>query len=180
MSTELTETVEYGPAMNALTPIRRGFVIAYCTNGCDATNAAREAGYIDNGTGAIRVTAHRTLHRSDVRAAIREWTIAAVQAKLPIYKQLLDSVAENPQHKDQTKAILALMDRGGMPAVVERNVNVNVTLTTQEKVQKLRQLLANQGKTEEEIAAQLGSVTDLEIEGEYKDITPPDFDPDAY
>lgn len=173
MSTELTEIVEYGPAMNALRPQHRGFVVAYCTNGCNATDAARAAGYTDTGTGAIKVQAHRTLHRSDVRAAIREWTIAAVQAKLPIYKQLLDEVAENPQHKDQTKAILALMDRGGMPAVVERNTNVNITLTTNEKIAQIKELAERNGIPLQQV---LGNV----VEGEFKDVTGFEFNPEDY
>lgn len=173
MSTELSEIVEYGPAMNALTPMRRAFVVAYCTNGCDATAAARDAGWQDTGSGAIRVTAHRTLHRPDVRAAIREWTIAAMQAKLPIYRTLLEEVAENVQHKDQTKAILALMDRGGLPAVTERNVNVNVTVTKAEKIAEIRKWALETGQDPQEL---LGDVSDAEFE----EVSEFEFDPEAY
>lgn len=160
---------DYGPAMKALIPQHRAFVLAYCTNGADATQAAREAGYVDNKNGSIRVTAHRTLHRKDVLAAIREMVIGMTQADLPIYRANILKIAQNDQHKDVLKANLALADRGGMPAVTERNVNITVTMTTDEKVAKLRALAEQAGLD----PSQVLGVVDLAPE-EFTEVKPED------
>lgn len=154
--------IHLGPAMTALKPQWRAFVVAYCTNGCNATAAAREVGYHDNGGDGIKVQGHRLVHDKRILAAIREWTIASVQSRLPVYRELLDEVAQNDQHVGQVKSLLALMDRGGMPAVTERNINVTVTMTSAEKIQKLKSLMEARGATEEEIRSKIGSVTDAE------------------
>lgn len=154
------EEAELGPAMKALTPIHRAFVLAYCTNGCKPVEAARDVGYTDNKTGAIRVTAHRILHKPEVLAAIREWTIASMKANLPVYRDLLDKIAMNDQHKDQAKALLAAMDRAGLPAVIEKNINVTVTMTEAEKVARIKELSAQLGVPVPQI---VGNVTDAEF-----------------
>ena len=46
------------------------FAREYVTNGGNGTQAAIAAGYVDNGTGAIRVTASRLLTDANVRADI--------------------------------------------------------------------------------------------------------------
>ena len=154
------ETGDLGPAMKALSPMHRAFVLVYCTNGCKAVDAAREVGYVDHANGAIRVTAHRILHKPEVLAAIREWTIASMKANLPVYRDLLDKIAMNDQHKDQAKAVLAAMDRAGLPAVIEKNVNVTVTMSDAEKVVRIKELAALNGIP---IPAAVGNVTDAEF-----------------
>lgn len=152
---------EFGPAMTALSSKHVAFVLAYATCGMDATKAARAAGYVDNNTGALKVTAYRIMLRPDIRAAIREVTISRAAAGLPVYFEALEKVAGDPQHKDQVKAIGMLMDRGGMPAVVERNVNVNITLSREEKEAEIRQMAETLGMDADKL---LGSVTVTDAE----------------
>ena len=152
---------DYGPAMTALNPMQRAFVIAYCSSpDGDATKAATEAGYSTN-TKAINVQASRLLHRADVLAAIRETTLARISSEAPVYVHALAKVAGNVQHKDQVKAIGMLLNRGGMPDVREINHNVNVTISRAEKEAEIRQMAEELGMDPEKL---LGTVVEAEFE----------------
>jgi phage terminase small subunit len=154
----------FGPYMQAISPKHRAFVLAYCTNGCDGTNAARDAGYADTGGHAnagIRVLAHRLLKNPRILAAIREVTIAMTQANLPVYQQTLEKVAANPQSKDQVKALLALMDRGGMNVVSQSEHNINITVNKSQQVEEIKQMAEQLGLDPKLL---LGTVTDAEYE----------------
>lgn len=171
--TELAEITEYGPAMKGLRPKLRAFVLAYCTNGCNATEAAREAGYNDTGTGAIKVIAHRHLQRLDVLAAIREWTLARTRANLPVYMNLIERIADTPGHKDEFKAALALANRGGM-AEVQKHEHEHVhVLTYAEKLARIKEIAA---KNNAPLEFFLGET----VEGEFSEVKPFEFDPEAY
>src|SRR3954451_12980515 len=126
----------WGPAMAELNPKQRAFVLAYvCQVNADATAAARLAGYEDNGSGqSIRVQGFRLTHNAKVLAAIREVVIQRVSKSLPVYINALERVAANDKHKDHVRAIDMLISCGGLPEVTERNVNISVTLTKEEKV----------------------------------------------
>src|SRR4051812_29498961 len=132
----------WGPAMGALNPPQRAFVLAYVTlTNADASEAARKAGYIDHASGSIRVTGFRLAHNPKVLAAIHEVVVARVSRNLPVYVNALERVAANDTHKDQVRAIGMLLNRGGLPEVTERNVNVSMTLTKQEKIAEIRRLV---------------------------------------
>ena len=157
-----TQGTDFGPAMLALIPKHRAFVIAYCTTAnAEATEAARQVGYVDNNTGALKVTGYRILKKPEVLAAIREVVMQNITADLPVLHKALMKTALNPQHKDQTKAVLALMNRGGLPDVTERNINVNITVTKEEKVAEIRAMAEEMGLDVEKL---LGNMTDAEFE----------------
>src|SRR3954464_12660795 len=85
----------WGPAMTALSPKQRAFVLAYViqTN-ASASQAARLAGYMDNGGGgSVRVTEYRLAHNPKVLAAIREVVVSRVSSNLPVYVNALERVA---------------------------------------------------------------------------------------
>jgi hypothetical protein len=65
----LPDVADLGPAMSALTPLERGFVIAKVYYGLDNSNACRAAGYAES-TATDR--AYEISHREDVQAAILE------------------------------------------------------------------------------------------------------------
>jgi len=148
-----------GPAFDALTPWRRAFVAAYCTNGCKGAEAVRSAGTAAQDPDSPKQQAWRTLQRPDVRAAIRELTLAGIQTDLPKYRDALIDIASNSQHKDQVKALLALMNRGGLNEIVEKNINVNVR-TEADKLARIRDLAEKHGIP---ISTVLGTVTDAEF-----------------
>jgi phage terminase small subunit len=157
---------EFGPAMKALAPRHRAAVLAFCTTaGAEATEACRQAGYTDNKTGALKVTAHRIFRKPEVLAAIREVVLQNISMDLPVLHEALKKVAMNAQHKDQTKAILALMNRGGLPDVTERNINVNINVSQAEKIAEIRAMADELKLPKELIEAQLlGAISDAEFE----------------
>lgn len=157
-------TDSYGPAMAAILPMQRAFVIAYCSSPTgDASKAAAEAGYATN-TNAIQVQASRLMHRPDVLAAIREVVVARVSAELPVYVHALATVAASVQHKDQVKAIGMLLNRGGMPDMREINHNVNITITRAEKEAEIRQMAIEMGEDPEKWLGMVTETTDAEYE----------------
>lgn len=161
LPTVAENTHDFGPAMKALLPKQRAFVLAYCTSAnANGTEAARMAGYADR-SDAIKVQASRLLKRPDILAGIREVVLQNMSADLPVLHEALKKVALSAQHKDQTKAILALMNRGGLPDVTERNINVNVTVSQAEKIAEIRQLADEMGLDPEKL---LGSISDAEFE----------------
>lgn len=148
--------------MSALNPQQRAFVVAYCTTAnCNATEAARQAGYSDPGTGSIRVRGHQVLHHPKVLEAIREFTLASIRADAPVLVDALKKVAGSVQHKDQVKAIGMLLNRGGLPEITEKNINVNVTITKEEKIAEIRLMAEEMGLDPEKL---LGNITDAEFE----------------
>src|SRR4051812_48603737 len=168
MSTELTVPEKLGPAMAALNPRQRGFVIAFCTMAePDATNAARAAGYVDNGKTGIRVLGHRLLHSENVRQAILEFARNMVGTEgLMVGLQAIMAVARNPQAKDHAKAALALMNRGGLHEVVERHNTHHIILTEQEKVEEIKQLAQFLGQDPSKF---LGTTT---IDADFHEVPP--------
>src|SRR5574340_289779 len=157
-SLDIPSPVTTGPAFSALSPRHQAFVIAYCCNGCNATAAAKEAGY--KGEGLLHTQGYRVKNREDVRLAIREVTLASIQANLPKYTAALEKIAADENHRQQYKALVALLTRGGIAEMRESNVNVTIR-TEAEKVERIRELAE---KHNIPIAEVLGTVTDAQYE----------------
>lgn len=172
-TTELTplEAIEdrpgLGPAMKALNSRQRMFVIAlFEIPECSPTAAARLAGYIDNGGAGIRVQAGRLKNDARVQAAIIEYARTMEAVNLPQTIHAIRQIGRNEQHKDQLRALLSLKQIGGLHDVIEKNVNVNVTISAKEKLDWLKDRLLADGK---DLAEELGSLTDVEvIDGDFE------------
>jgi hypothetical protein len=119
---------ELGPKMKLCSEKERLFVWEFVRSGGgarQASGAAREAGYVDSGTGAIRVTAHRVLHRDRVLAAIEEVGRQAFRSQLAPAVSANLRLIEDRDHPDHWKAVHATLSRNGL---IERTgVDVNVT-----------------------------------------------------
>ncbi len=105
---QLTVSAEaLGPAMAALNPRQRAFVVAMFDLGADATyaDAARRAGYPDDGGTSIRVQAHRLAHSDRVQAAFREEAEKMAAGLLPLAHKMMADIARNPAHPDHFKAV---------------------------------------------------------------------------
>ncbi len=100
-----------------------------------------------------------------------EYGQRCMSAAAPEIHHILMKIARAEQHKDQAKVALALFTRAGFHDVVGKTLNVNVTITKQEKIAQLREMMAAEGKTPEQIAAVFGSLTDYEVEGTARDVT---------
>lgn len=160
------KVLDFGPAMQVLSPKHRAFVEAYLLLNCEATAAARAVGYVDNGNNSISVQGHRLIHRPDVLAAIREKTLAQIAADVPVYRKALDVIARTP-HKDQVKAIGMLLNRGGLPEITEKHISITVALTRQEKEAEIKLMAETLGLDPKLL---LGTVTEAEFEDVPKDM----------
>ena len=150
---------DLGPAMKALTELQRAFCMEYAASPTgNASEAARRAGYSStNMAGA----AHNLIHNPKIQAGIKELVVGGFAAELPKVAETLKDIAFNPQHRDQVKAIGMVLQRGGLPEISERTLNVNVTISNAEKIAEIRQLAEEMEMDAEKL---LGNVTDAEFE----------------
>lgn len=155
---------DLGPAMKALSPRHRAFVLLmFATGGGsgDMTKIARLAGYTDKGNGAIQVQAHRLAHREDVQRAIEEESRRRVKSLLPAAIQQLEAIMVNPQHKDQLKAVAMTLGRAGLVEVSESKHTHEVILTRDEKIAEIASLAKSLGRDPAEF---LGQVVDADYD----------------
>jgi hypothetical protein len=143
---ELPRELELGPKMQACSPSERKFVWLYVTGDGNATQAAREAGYVDNGNGAIRVRAHALLHRARVQEAIRELSIGMFGNLLPTAVRAAADLLSKPDHPDHAGIVksmlsrLGLAEKSGVDVTVAGSVQVNHTDAALDDLQKLLEL----------------------------------------
>src|SRR5262245_11038244 len=141
---------ELGPAMRALTPKQRRFVLELQRGPAgygSAVRAVRAAGYgtPTSSNTALRVEAHRVLHNPKIQEALREVGGKIIRAEAFQSIQTTAAIARNPRHKDQLKANLALMDRGGFAVETVHRVEVehdhkHSIRATPEVLERIRQL----------------------------------------
>jgi len=147
---------ELGPAMLALTPMRRRFVMELATGpspsgyGSDV-RAARAAGYSGDDA-AIKVSAHKALHNAKVQEALREVGGKLIRASAFSAIRQTERIANDIEHRDCLKACLALMDRGGFAVETHHTVTVeHKSLDDQalEALRTMRTLKATQSQLED-------------------------------
>lgn len=112
-----------GPAMSALTEKQRKWVVAYAMCG-DATVAAREAGYSDEGNGC-KVIGFNLARNPKVIDALSEWSRGALNGRGAfVAVQALIEIAQDPEHTDRFKAADSLADRVGFARQTSHQVTV--------------------------------------------------------
>lgn len=141
-----------GPAMKALAPMQRRFVVAWLALGSGhgtAVQAAKLAGY---GSGSDtekkahnvqRTMAYKLSHDPAVLAAIQEEAFTRMRA-LPalVVEKLVDIATNEPDVRVRAKVLLALADRVGFHAITEQHVKVeDVSKTDEALAQRLNKLL---------------------------------------
>lgn len=139
-----------GPAMLALTPKQRRFVLELQRGPAgygSAVRAVRAAGYgtPTSSSTAMRVEANRVLHNPKVQDALREIGGRIIRAEAFQSIQTTAAIARNAKHKDCLKANLALMDRGGFGVETVHHVEVahshkHSIAATPEVLERIRQL----------------------------------------
>lgn len=155
---ELPREIEMGPKMQACSAPERLFVWFVAVEGLDATNAAREAGYTDSGSGSIRVAGHRLSHRERVIEALEEVGRKAFRSLLPLAIAANRKLLENDKHPDHHKAVQQTLSRLGYAerTVVDVNVGGEVTVNhTDAAVSDLR-ILTGLGVSEEKLIEAFG------------------------
>lgn len=121
---------EYGPAMQALSPMMRAFVLAVLNQRRrNNTAAARRAGYSEANVVGLRVTGHRLAHDSRVIAALHEEAGKRMETAAHIAAGIVVDVmtGKDTEDKDKLKAAGMILDRTGYGA--SQTINVNKTVT---------------------------------------------------
>jgi hypothetical protein len=129
-----------GPAMRALTPKQRRFVLELRHGPAgygSEVRAARAAGYGTPTSSdlSMRVLAHQALHGERVQAALREVGGKIIRAEAFQCIRNTTAIARDLTHRDCLKANLALMDRGGF------SVETHHTITVEHRTDYTKQAL---------------------------------------
>ena len=116
---------QLGPAMRALSPMMRQFVLALLQTGCTQAKAAELAGY-KGGPNTWKAMGWKLAHDSRVQAALHEEAqklirTTAVMA-IGVVTEIAQDRAVNP--KDRLKAALELLNRSGLHAQTEHRVTL--------------------------------------------------------
>lgn len=150
-----------GPAMRNLpTDRQRLFVIAMLeTGGRNISDAARLAGYTDNGKGPIRVLASRLAHDEKILAAMSEESTRRLMSGQILAVSTVLSIMDNGAAKDsdRLKAAEMLMNRTGMHATSEHKVTTTDTSRTDDEVmERIKFLAKNLGLDPQKLAREHG------------------------
>jgi hypothetical protein len=135
---------DLGPKMLACTERERRFVWLFVTGDGNATQAAREAGFPDNGKTGIRVRAHELTHRPRVQDAIREVALREFSNLLPAAVRAAAALIANDKHPDHAGMVkstfsrLGLAEKTGVDVTVAGEVTVN---HTDQAIELLRTML---------------------------------------
>ena len=124
-----------GPAMLALTPRQRAFVVAMLDlPGIDHTAAAERAGYSATSRNSLRVQAHHLLHDEKILDAIQEESRRRLNSSTILAVSVLMEIASNTvlQPKDRLKAAQAILNRTGFNEKTEHHVKVEHRDATEE------------------------------------------------
>jgi phage terminase small subunit len=112
---EPDDTRGLGPAMKALTPKHRRFVIAlfeFPKRHGRVAAAARAAGYgLDSDPDSVAVMGHQISHREDVQKAIAEFALKRVHVNAPDAVAAFEQIMSDPLHKDRLKAASGYLER---------------------------------------------------------------------
>ncbi len=142
MDAETDEPV-FGPAMAALTPKQRQFVLAMAADPFgNATKWAQAAGYSATSYGSLRVRAHVLMHDPKVEAAVLEVGRSMLNGVGPILAaHVMLRAAADPKNRYHLRAAEMLANRVGMHEVQELQVK-RTTESAEEKVAKIKLLAA--------------------------------------
>ena len=181
----------FGPAMRALLPQQRKFVLACQMLGStDNKRAALLAGYGGQGKHGMQTAANagwRLAHDERVQKAMLEEAgkrIGGLRFRaLDVLREIVDSTKAKPAIK--MRAALAVLDRTGMPAMTEQKMTVTHEVGPQALVlSKIREMIRINPKMREMLEAPVLKMIEYEEAKERCEIVDAEFtevprDPDA-
>jgi hypothetical protein len=152
MAVEIPEGVELGPKMRALRDDRqRRFAWVMATGVENASGAARQAGYADNGSlqnnarSAVRVTAHHLMQNAAILDAIEECTRATLRGLAPVAVSKAKEILEDRKHPYHGRMIETVLDRTGFFARTEHKLTVEHSVDEGRLVELARRLAVENG-----------------------------------
>lgn len=140
---------DLGPAMLALPTDRQRLVVICCLDQgleVDWTAACRAAGYRGN-PNVLRVTACKLRHDERVEAAILEMSRKRLQSFVPAAVHVLSLAMkdEKAEWKDRCRTAFGILDRCGIPAASEHNINVTHVESREDKMKKILEITEKLG-----------------------------------
>jgi phage terminase small subunit len=131
-----------GPAMMALTPKARRFVLELRHGPAgygSEVRAARAAGYgtATSSDNAMKVLAHQALYNPKVQDALREVGGKIIRAEAFQSIKNTAAIANDLGHRDCLRANLALMDRGGFAVETHHTLTVQHVDYTKQALEEL-------------------------------------------
>jgi hypothetical protein len=162
-----------GPAMLALTPAQRAFVVAKVHFGCTNAEAARRAGYSKSQPSDAKVTAYRLAHSENIIAAIVEESRKVMAGEGPRSIKTLVEIRDSKsgEAKDRIKAAIELLNRGGLNAVSEHHHVVEHTMTDAQKDRRILELAKELGLPDTEARKLL--IAPEAVDAEFTEVEPP-------
>lgn len=154
-----------GPKMKALTEMQREFIRQRLEHpNWTTAQQVRAAGYAQEaepGSSVYRSTGYRLLHDPDVMAAFDEEADNRLKHGGVLGVDVVVSIAQDPTHKDQLKAALALMNRTGRHEKTESVVTIDDKRpkTKQELLASIREMLTSNGMSLEDQKTYLKKMT---------------------
>jgi hypothetical protein len=168
-----------GPAMLALSPAMRAFVIAKVEFGQPNHEAARMAGYSAASPHALSVVASRLAHDERVQSALLEEGQKLMRSEGPKSVHTLVEVRDDKRNaaKDRIKAATELLDRSGFHALSEHHLTVEHHLSDEQKDARIMALAAEMGLSQDEARKLLiapGKEQASIVDAEFEVVQPPD------
>jgi len=163
----LVSAVDLGPAMQALNPMQRAFVIGKVLAGLTDVEAARQAGYVDPHANATRVA-----HTLVVQDAILEQSRALMRSQGPKSIHCLVEIRDDKTNnaKDRMKASVELLNRSGFHQISEHHVHEHRHASDAEADRRILALAAELGLSPDQAKLMLVAPADFEqnAEGVYE------------
>jgi hypothetical protein len=148
---------EWGPAMGALSPKRRAFVVALYDEDAPRKGdgliiyAAQKAEYgtPTSSKKSLSVIGNRIVHDDRVQAAIVEYSQRCLRAIPPEAIRALKDLIRDPKHKDHARGIAMVLDRADplqtMHTVKVEDSRPPSTAATQAVFERIEQLMQRAG-----------------------------------
>jgi|SRR5579872_879319 len=145
-----------GPAMSALRPEQRRFVLLFITTNLSEEQAARQAGF---------KTAGGLMRSPRVLEALREETVRRLAGSAAVGLRVLLTIANDNGHKDQLKAARELLAHAGLAPETKQKIEVTHVGARPEEIKaEIRQLMAQIGPDAQRLLENAGlQITDAEF-----------------
>ena len=158
------DTGRLGPAMEALPPRMRQFVMAIIQTGCTNAKAADLAGY-QGGPDTWKAMGWRLAHDSRVQAAIQEEAAKLIRTSAVMAIGVVQDIARNPNvdPKDRLKAALAILDRSGLHAHTEHTLKVEHQPSESETLRQIKELAERLGVDPVQFLGRYGYAVDADF-----------------